>query len=71
MYKPSKSLPFMPLSNEQLYIKALKQEYIKLMMYISSQNKEIRRLEKKIEELQTQIHEQALNDAGKQDRLSL
>lgn len=61
----------MSLSNEQLYIKALKQEYIKLVMHIGSQNREIRRLEKKIEELQTQIHEQALNDAGQQDRMSL
>jgi predicted RNase H-like nuclease (RuvC/YqgF family) len=52
------------MTNEQLYIRALKQEYIKLMMYISSQNKEIRRLEEKIEQLKKELDDENRDDNG-------
>jgi hypothetical protein len=54
----------MSLSNEQLYIKALKQEYIKLVLHIGSQNREIRRLEKKIELLERKIRDENRDDNG-------
>jgi hypothetical protein len=54
----------MSLSNEQLYIKALKQEYIKLMVHIGSQNREIKRLENQIELLERKIRDENRDDNG-------
>ena len=45
----------MSLSEEQLFIRQLKQAYVKALLEIGDKNKMIRDLEKKIDELETRI----------------
>lgn len=64
----------MSLSEEQMFIRQLKQAYVKAVLEIGDKSKEVRRLEKRIDELEKELAAKSAHEVQQhqdESRLSL